>query len=357
MDRVIVQYRKVVTGESSEHKKWVSTVKRRYHSHDVRSLVLLSAGQVDDLVSGGVDTTLIVSAPASKFERVKQSRMSSWPHRPVLSLAGRLILEQKDASVKIWSVGHGLSFVFSLTHISLACSQIFFVLFFFRYRQISAQMSASDADAQLEDKERVAAFEKGTLLAELNVKFDTNITASALSNDGRWVAISDAYKVKLFQISSRPSGISISKIREFERIDLPYGASCLAFTPDSRKLVVASLDSNMRIVEIGEKQSLLACLRMHRGINEKAGKRRRALINRISISSDSKWLASSDLAFRLYVSNLQTLKVRSVSALTYSSTVSRKDPGCRSRPGNCLEIFPGFVESDCYDEFKRGSGL
>jgi hypothetical protein len=131
VDRVIIQYRQVSVG-TTDKKKWVSTVKRRYHSHDVRALALLStdhakpghfSGVVDELISGGVDTNLIISSPASKFDRVKQFRMSSWPHRPIVSLApgSKSILEQNDQGVRIWSVGRGirsLVLIYSATYTS-----------------------------------------------------------------------------------------------------------------------------------------------------------------------------------------------------------------------------------------------
>lgn len=84
VDRVIVQHRQVPTKLSSSTSssslkmmKWIPAVQRRYHSHDVRALALNPS--TDMLVSGGVDTTLIVSTPASKFDHVKQRRMPLWP--------------------------------------------------------------------------------------------------------------------------------------------------------------------------------------------------------------------------------------------------------------------------------------
>lgn len=114
VDRVIIQYRQVSVGKK-ERKEWTTTVKRRYHSHDVRALAYLNCGPIDQLISGGVDTNLIISSPASKFDRVKQQRMSSWPHRPIVSLASgsKSILEQHDQGVRIWSVGCGISILSS----------------------------------------------------------------------------------------------------------------------------------------------------------------------------------------------------------------------------------------------------
>jgi U3 small nucleolar RNA-associated protein 4 len=138
----------------------------------------------------------------------------------------------------------------------------------------------------------------------------TNVIASALSSDGKWVAISDAQKVKVFKISIGPNGIRIQKSRVFEALNIPHGANTLRFTHDSAKLIIASLDSILRVVSIVDREfALVASLQQHCGVNEKAGKRKRSLISQLSISSDSKWLASCDLSRRLFITDLETLVV------------------------------------------------
>jgi U3 small nucleolar RNA-associated protein 4 len=158
------------------------------------------------------------------------------------------------------------------------------------------------------------------LVAELNVKvyaicfysqMSTNVVSTAMSSDGKWVAISDSQQVKLFKLSAGPDGLRIQKSRTFDALEIPHGANGLRFTPDSTKLIIASLDSILRVVSIeGSEFSLVASLRQHCGDHEKAGMRKRALIHQITISSDSKWLASGDVACRLFLTNLETLEVR-----------------------------------------------
>lgn len=250
------------------------TLKHRVKAHGNVVITLtmsspLSSGSINDLVSGGVDTNLILSSEAFKFDRVKQRRLSSWPHRPVMSRVAqsKSILEQRDNGVRIWSVGCGMYLCcFSgLTSISLA------------------QLTPEEAnDAQTQDKDRLSILENGKMVAELNVKMKTNVTGSALSADGKWVAISDAHQVKLFRISVGQNGIRISKSHEFEAQEIPCGANTMKFTPDSSKLVIASLDSVIRVVSMQD-FSIMASLRMHYGEHENTGKRTRALINLIYI--------------------------------------------------------------------------
>ncbi|CAJ0745303.1 16590_t:CDS:10 [Entrophospora sp. SA101] len=74
---------------------------------------------------------------------------------------------------------------------------------------------------------------------------DSNLCASAISQDGEWIAVSDITRVKLFRVvddnMNDSGGLVVRKIN-FPKIDQEYiGAHHLLFTPDNRKLIVMGI--------------------------------------------------------------------------------------------------------------------
>jgi len=95
------------------------------------------------------------------------------------------------------------------------------------------------------------------------------LISSTISDDGKYIAISDLYETKLFNLSSptptapmRPIRIksfleTLASSPLLSHLDIAskgLGASTLIFTPDSRRLVLAHAQSgNIVVVELGEK--------------------------------------------------------------------------------------------------------
>lgn len=104
----------------------------------------------------------------------------------------------------------------------------------------------------------------------LDMEFDTttNISASAISGDGRWLAVSDVYEVKLFELtqpSPPPSSLSNENIKNEKENLRPRrvktfaaileshlgaveGASTLGFTPDGGRLVLTGARSGRVVI-------------------------------------------------------------------------------------------------------------
>jgi U3 small nucleolar RNA-associated protein 4 len=89
----------------------------------------------------------------------------------------------------------------------------------------------------------------------------TNLISSAISDDGTYIAISDLYETKLFNLQSTPTGTRAIRIKSFlhtlsksshtSHLDIGtkgLGSSTLAFTPDSRRLVLGHVQSGNIIV-------------------------------------------------------------------------------------------------------------
>ena len=86
----------------------------------------------------------------------------------------------------------------------------------------------------------------------------TNICASAISDDGHWLAVSDVYEVRLFELAA-PTGDEGSlhprRLKNFAALLAPHlvsveGAAALGFAPDSGRLVLAGARSGRVIVVV-----------------------------------------------------------------------------------------------------------
>ncbi|KAI8619181.1 WD40-repeat-containing domain protein [Chytriomyces sp. MP71] len=276
-------------------RNWVLSGDRRFHSHDVRALALCEEKPIDALVSGGVDATFIVSHTIAKFPECKQQRQAMFPQRPLVSLAreARLVLARFDDHVKVWALGQ----------------------------------SVESCDANhVGDKLNV--IKKERLIAEVKIKAITNLTASAMSDDGTLLTVSDLFSTRLFSItlSSHNGPAIITRAKQFPSPDLIPGSSSITFTPDSKRVILAGTDSVVRVVDVSDSRGgefpLLTAFTEHRVgrvdedemedvVHENGvGKKRSSveLVATLSVSGDSQWLATGDLANRIHVFNLDRLK-------------------------------------------------
>jgi U3 small nucleolar RNA-associated protein 4 len=98
VDSQVVQYRHTAgnpaaggasTSASSSATTWVYTHYKRPHTHDVRAMSVVSmgsGGSKDVLLTGGVDTQLIVY-PVNSFLQQHPARLCKCPQRPIIQLA------------------------------------------------------------------------------------------------------------------------------------------------------------------------------------------------------------------------------------------------------------------------------
>ncbi|KAF9427540.1 U3 small nucleolar RNA-associated protein [Podila epigama] len=273
--------------------KWVLTGMRRFHSHDVRAMALNDSRNVNTLVSGGVDVSM-VSCPIAEFPDTNQRRLPHVPQRPIVSISRskRLLLSRQDHGVKVWRLGK-----------SAAPVQPY---------------------AELEIGTQMELIEPQHALLEMNFKDDHNLTASALSEDGHWIAVADIEEVKLFRIEENPSGqLIVKKQKSFPGVR-GTGAHCLTFTPDSARLIVASTNSQVVVMDISKWESgqfeILRRFSQHRGSIKDAeamdvdgdrntsGTEQVETIIAMAVSADGLWLATGDLLNRIFVFNLDTLQ-------------------------------------------------
>lgn len=407
---------------------------RRLHSHDVRALAIwppysplppshrrqfpLDIAPI--LASGGLDMSVVVAPAAlptstitkvvnpldtsqvATFEDSYQRRLaySSGPYNASavhLARQARLLLCQRDASASIWRI-------------------------------LPKQTPSYGEDGA--EKPLPAAVGGWEPVIDLDLMVNTNIVASAISDDGEWVVVSDWYDTKLFHMEklvSYTSWCSIEfhalmaaqpnaqlkpkRIRDFAPILLPHlpstpastGASCFVFTPDSRKLVMASaISSYILIIDLAsEKPCVLRRFQHHRMQNIVLGERVVkgrlrsqetqdvemedvaegkaekdadksdnesdtdidppmpviATVTRMAVSPDGQWLATSDDHHRTNVFNLDSVQYHCVLPsfphLTHALAFDRTSPSTLvlGLANNTLQVFD--VESRTFPAWAR----
>jgi U3 small nucleolar RNA-associated protein 4 len=106
VDRKVVQ---LTMADLNNPSSWVVSGEKRYHSHDVRSILWIQDRPHECLVTGGMDTLLIMSSPVNEFPYLKQYRMPSFPHSPPIQLAhsAKLLMARLENCIQIWRLGDG----------------------------------------------------------------------------------------------------------------------------------------------------------------------------------------------------------------------------------------------------------
>ncbi|KAM0786467.1 hypothetical protein ACM66B_001929 [Microbotryomycetes sp. NB124-2] len=281
VDQKTTEFRLVTVSSSAPNakptKRWIQASGRRLHSHDVRSLVVsppyaltmpLAPTQVASkplvpvLTSGGLDLSLVIvsvsqtetpghsikknprrlqnpvsDATSTEFESTTHRKAAYVPQRNLpfaVARNGRLLMCRRERSIGIWQLGDPKAFR--------------------KQTRAAVQGEAQDEDDD-DDVEDEAGWSK---VLEMDFKLQTNLIASAISNDGNWLAVSDLYETKLFRLNHRHDELvpkrqkSLStRLSEALPKSLGTGASVLTFTADSRRLVAAmSLSSAVAVVSL-----------------------------------------------------------------------------------------------------------
>nr|XP_019050895.1 hypothetical protein I302_01338 [Kwoniella bestiolae CBS 10118]OCF29825.1 hypothetical protein I302_01338 [Kwoniella bestiolae CBS 10118] len=243
-----------VPSTSGSGSQWVLTSSKRVHSHDVRALAVfppylpvatsVNTEYAPVIASGGWDMSLTFTSagipdsssslslrnPLGKSKGASGSRTTfeeSFSRRTgyfgdgrvQFAQEGRMILGRKERSVGVWKV--------------------------------------------LEDEQ---GWEK---VLEMELKLRTNLIASSISPNAKWLAVSDLYETKLFQLSSQGNTIRPIRVKSFlstltsstqlEHLSIPSkgcGSSAMRFTNDSQRLILGLVSSGQLLVlELPEEAS------------------------------------------------------------------------------------------------------
>ncbi|BGP25884.1 U3 small nucleolar RNA-associated protein 4 [Rhodotorula toruloides] len=303
VDQKTVEFRLVTVASSRVHGvpagRWIQASGRRLHSHDVRAIVISppysfplpsSAPSAQSkrtivpvMTSGGLDLSLILTAvspasstsatskkraalpnpvsdvPSTEFESTVHRRAAYVPQRgrPFVVAAGtgtpdapRLLVCRRDRGVGIWRLDDpkraGSTFGLGANAAPL------------RKARWGRKKFALGLGGEEDEEEEVGTtgYEK---VAELELRLQTNLVASAVSHDGKWLAVSDLYETKLFRMSWRGGELVPRRQKSFNdalvaglsNSSLGTGSSCLTFTKDSQRLVLSSaFGSAVAVVEL-----------------------------------------------------------------------------------------------------------
>lgn len=178
-------------------RKWASTTSRRIHGHDIRAMAVFESKNASYLVSGGVETRLIINN-ASQFADDRYRKLPIANQYPQVSLNGKYVMLWKDQQVKIWL------------------------------------LSSPETEAGQPQKR---------LAAKISLASDENITHAALSEN--LLAISTLAETKLFSVNPVNNG-AVLQLEKFDLGDdienLP-GASHVLLSRNS--LVMATTENGM----------------------------------------------------------------------------------------------------------------
>ncbi|KAF7306724.1 WD-REPEATS-REGION domain-containing protein [Mycena indigotica] len=359
------------TGDKGKARRWIQTSSRRLHSHDIRALAmwppystlpsshkrLFPVDIAPLLISGGLDMSVVVTPAAlptstvvkivnpistsvhCTFEDSYHRRLAYTPGPSSIQVAreARLISCTRDSGLELW--------------------------------RIPRKASSDEA----------AGWEK-ILTMDLNVH--TNLLASAISTDGKWLATSDLYESKLFSLVSDSDGcIAPRRVRDFSailRAHLPpkstsSGAFAFHFTADSSKLVISTATGAfILVVDLGkvEQPRVLRRFDQHRmasltknrvvvgrsSVDEEEPEPEEeeeehdftpiaTSILRLATSFDGQWLASSDVHGRTHVFNLDSVQHHCVlpsfplAAQSICFDPSRPSVLVLAFPDNSIQIF------------------
>jgi len=235
-------------------------------------------------------------------------------------------------------------------------------------------------------------------ILDMELSVTTNLRCGSASEDGRWLAVSDAVEVKLFRLGElREDGSFADKPFRVKTIAAtvmaqlptqpsssmpPAAASKLVFTPDSSRLIVAcSPSSSMLVLELSSTGDVDVSRMFPQhaesagtgrttkampgnrnggdgdGVEESSDEKWIPQISAIAVSYDGQWLASADDFGRVYIFNLDSLQhhctLPSFSLPIQSLVFDPDRPSVLilAQPNNTLHVFD--VESRTFPRWAK----
>ncbi|KAI1904579.1 hypothetical protein AGOR_G00007080 [Albula goreensis] len=258
----VVQFQFLASTLVEAEKEWVRTRTLKPHTHDVRAVLELE--QI--IVSGGMDTQLVVRPLMDKVEIKSQDtapRKIHFPHRRLVSCAEQagLLLFQFPAHLEVWRLG--------------------------------------ESDGHGRPGDRLLVRRKPEKLLQLKRKGEEQISCSALSNCGGWVAYSSVSSLRLFRLQCDNNHLSIVKISSLPKF--LSSAHQLCFSADSSKLFVASSNSTVHVISLSKSEcKLVHSFKSASGCTEP--------VHLLAPSADGAWLATANGACEIHIYNLHKLK-------------------------------------------------
>ncbi|KAJ2081042.1 U3 small nucleolar RNA-associated protein, partial [Coemansia sp. S142-1] len=227
-------------------KKWQLAGFRRYHTHDVRAIAVSSHLENDLIISGGVDTQ-VAYCQARPFPNENPHRQPCFPPlNSVISVASEasLILQRQGNTLKLWALG-------------------------------KAEPASRLLADQMESGQALQVYQRQKDLLRMELKTKTNLLCSTISPSGSLIAASDAEGPKLYSVTYADDSRSTVRVRRIGEFPPPgfvpdfsesQGAVLMQFTPDETRLVIATVEGFVSVVDITSwKSKQFATIRRHCG--------------------------------------------------------------------------------------------
>ncbi|TFK76861.1 WD40 repeat-like protein [Pluteus cervinus] len=409
VDQRITQFVLVKTQSSGStaSTKWVQASSRRMHSHDIRALALwppyltlppkhqrtFPIDVAPILASGGLDMHVVLTPAAlssSTVVKVQNPLATSTEATFEESYHRKLPFTTRPGCTAPVQISRAAGLISCLRESSVTV---------WRIKKTHSQ-EEPDSLTDVQEDEFGEEWEK---VLEMDLKTHTNLIASTISDDGRWLVVSDFYETKLFALTTQEDGqITVQRIRDLTSVLHPHisstipstGGSAFRFTPDSSKLVMATTtSSSILIIDLTSDNHTPKVLRKfthHRSV--KTGIRDRVVIGRrstdgdddvemgdaastpvpesegdndsedivpvvvdilrLAISPDGQWLATSDNLGRTHIYNLDSVQHHgTLPSFPQPAQALAFDP---SHPGLLAMAFPDNT-LHFYDVEKRQS--
>eukprot|EP00118_Oscarella_pearsei_P026759 m.310400 g.310400 ORF g.310400 m.310400 type:complete len:705 (+) comp51414_c0_seq1:26-2140(+) len=298
--------------------KWVHSGSARRHTHDVQAMVMCG----NCLVSGGLDTRLVVYDCRHGLSRDASISIPSYPHQRLVSVASEanLVLFQYSTFLHVWMLGRAKKAEME--------SQVDFEML-----AAPPQGVTCDADEFVLDKDPC-------LLLEMKSSSRHHLLCSVISPDGKFVAFSDCCSLRAYVLSGMKRPLKKKRKQPPSAAKIPthlLPAQHLAFTPNSDSLIAAGMDATVRILKVNtEEVSVIS------SIDD-------APVDMLAVSSCGRFFATSDLHCRLHVYSLESFDL--VSSIPVGTSLHTAIAFQPTKP--VVVICTGDSGIQLFD-FKRG---
>ncbi|KAI4111531.1 MAG: hypothetical protein LQ339_000402 [Xanthoria mediterranea] len=280
MDRRTTLYRRTVGSRPGEKRRWVEIAHQRFHSHDVKAMATFETKGISILASGGLDTTPII-VPIREYGKEHHRTLSCLPQKPPVCSAPkkRLLVSWWDREVSLWRIATSLQTLVESNEyedpsLSPAKRLMAKVL-------IQGEESITSADIVQDGSLLVVATLSTIKVFRLKAKNDSTIGLRKIelpselhgigakiiqwSPDGKWLlSIASNNKVQAIRVAGwadskkgphfLPQIVNLKRLPrkalQFNYLNGSLGAynrsiSCVAFSVDSRVLVVGDLSGHL----------------------------------------------------------------------------------------------------------------
>ena len=252
--------------ESNPVRKWINAQANRKHTHDVKALAIChkatSQGSNELLVSGSVDTRICMYS-AGDFRSSRPKIWYNWPSVSPISMSRkqRVLAVTRDDRVDL-------------------------------YRLEPSSSATTVANMRPEARDETKCF-----LKSLHIKSSFNLVCSAISDDGSFLAVSDAASLYLFSLEfDAENGIIDDVLPSKINLAGKCKQPCTAVRFDGLgRLICATVDGPINSLRVSpDEVSLEHVFKDH--ISCLSALSHHFPVSSLDVSVDGKWLAAGRFA-------------------------------------------------------------